>query len=87
MVEEEHLKFRLFKLLRINDKTGVSGTGLIAEGVIWSDGSVSLRWLGDTPSFVNFEGVPSTAMLEREGDLHVQKVHGHEGKTRLVYFD
>ena len=31
---------RLFVLLREEDVTGVSGTGIVAEGVEWQDGRV-----------------------------------------------
>jgi hypothetical protein len=76
---------RTFKLLRLEDETGSSGTGHVAEGVRWSDGSVSLRWIGKTPSFVNYEGVPTDLDIQREGDVHVNAVHGHGGKTMVRY--
>jgi hypothetical protein len=76
---------RTFKLLRLEDETGKSGTGHVAEGIRWSDGSVSLRWTGPTPSFVNYEGVPSDLEIQREGDVHVRVVHGHAGKTMVRY--
>jgi len=62
---------RFFTLHRMDDETGVSGTGVVAWGIEWPDRSVSLRWPGDTPSFVNYEG----------GIDHVIRVHGHHGKT------
>jgi hypothetical protein len=86
-VEEEGCLVRTFKLLRLQDETGVSGTGHVAEGIRWSDGSVSLRWLGATPSFVNYEGVPSDIEIQRIGDAHVQVVHGHHGATLVRYDD
>jgi len=76
---------KTFRLLRIDDETGVSGKGVVAYGVRWPDGSVSLRWVGSTPSFVNYEGVPCDIEIEREGGKHVEIVHGHAGKTRLMY--
>lgn len=68
---------RCFTLHRMDDETGVSGTGVVAWGVEWPDKSVSMRWLGSTPSFVNYEG----------GINHVQKVHGHHGKTVIHFKD
>lgn len=68
-----------FTLHRCEDETGVSGTGVVAWGIQWPDGSVSLRWLGITPSFVNYEGVDGSAV--RQAIHHVQRVHGHNGKT------
>lgn len=34
----------IFELVRNNDVTGISGVGVVAEGVIFSDGTVALRW-------------------------------------------
>lgn len=67
---------RLFELHRDEDETGVSGTGVVAEGVVFADGSVALRWKTETASTTIFDDVDQ--ML---------KVHGHDGKTRLVYLD
>lgn len=36
--------FRRFQLLRLTDKTGVSGTGTVASGVIFECGKVTLCW-------------------------------------------
>jgi len=74
---------KFFTLHRQDDETGVSGTGVVAWGVRWPDGSASLRWFGKTASFINYEGVMSTTELERRGDEHVKCVHGHSGKTVL----
>lgn len=76
---------RIFYLVRIEDETGVSGRGIVGEGVRWSDGSVSIRWVGATPSFVNYEGLPED--LTRRGEAHARTVHGHHGKTKLVWAD
>lgn len=35
---------RKFKMLRIGDETGVSGTGHVLDGVIWHNGLVSICW-------------------------------------------
>lgn len=67
---------RLFELHRDEDETGVSGTGVVAEGVVFGDGKVALRWKTATASTTLFDDVAQ--MLE---------VHGHDGKTRLVYAD
>jgi hypothetical protein len=55
----------------------VSGTGVVADGIIWIDGWVSLKWRG-SPSSVpaTFESVD--ALLA---------VHGHGNKTRLRCFE
>lgn len=67
---------RRFHLQRLHDVTGVSGTGRVADGVLWPDGSVSIRWRGDRPSTVFWDDV-----------AHVEAVHGHGGHTRIVWDD
>ncbi|WP_109507101.1 hypothetical protein [Nocardioides speluncae] len=62
-------------LIRHQDPSGISGTGEVAEGVVWSDGSVSLRWHGEHAATTFWEGGLSAL-------LHV---HGHSGATEVVY--
>jgi len=69
---------RRFKLQRDVDETGVSGTGTIAEGVEFRDGTVALRWLTAWPTSVVFHDAGMKA---------VEKVHGHGGKTRIEWLD
>jgi hypothetical protein len=65
---------RTFTLHRSVDPSGVSGTGLVAEGVEWTDGTVCLRWCGDLSSTAVY------ASLEA-----VKKIHGHDGATRVRF--
>lgn len=74
--EPRHDDPRPFLLVRDEDVTGVSGTGVVAQGVEFQDGTVALRWLGDWPTSVVFHD---------EGIASVQHVHGHGGKTRIVW--
>jgi hypothetical protein len=67
---------RLFVLRRSEDVTGVSGTGDVAEGVEFSDGTVVLRWAGVTPSTVVWPDLAAAI-----------KVHGHDGRTRAAWLD
>lgn len=67
---------RLFRLQRDVDSTGVSGPGHVADGVVWADGTVTLRWFGAHASTVCWAGI---------GDAVA--VHGHDGATRFVYDD
>lgn len=61
---------RLFELIRSKDISGVSGTGVVAEGVEFTDGSIALRWKGNHPA---------TAVWPSLAD--VLAVHGHQGDT------
>lgn len=67
---------RRFVLVRDEDATGVSGTGVVVEGCQWSDGRVAYRWMTEW----------ATDQLADSMEL-VEKVHGHNGKTRIVWLD
>ena len=57
-------------------RCGVSGTGVVAEGVQFSDGTVALRWTSAWPTSVVFHD---------RGMESVRAVHGHDGRTRIVW--
>lgn len=65
---------RRFHLQRDEDATGTSGIGTVAEGVVFANGKVALSWL--TP-------ISSVAIYDAIG--HVEHIHGHGGKTRVVW--
>lgn len=69
---------RRFQLVRHEDITGISGTGIVAEGVEFSDGSVALRWTAEWPTSVVFH---------ERGMESVEHVHGHGGSTEIVWLD
>ena len=65
---------RLFVLVREEDVSGTSGTGIVAEGVEFSDGSCVLHWLSQ---YKSHELVDSLRVVEL--------IHGHEGRTKVVF--
>jgi hypothetical protein len=68
---------RRFILRRQTDPTGVSGTGIVAEGVEFSDGRVALRWsVGEHRSTVIWDSIES-----------VEVIHGHDGQTVPMWLD
>lgn len=67
---------RRFQLHRVEDVTGVSGTGIVAEGVQFSDGSVAMKWLSEKPSTVMHDSIDN-----------VQAIHGHGGSTKIFWLD
>lgn len=67
---------RRFYLQRVRDVTGISGTGRVADGVEFPDGTCVVRWRGDTPSTVVW---PNAGAVER--------IHGHGGSTLVVWVD
>lgn len=62
-----------FYLKRSEDESGVSGTGRIAQGVVFDNGKVALTWLSDHPSVTVYDNLGE-----------VRAIHGHEGKTEVV---
>jgi hypothetical protein len=71
-----HRPPRLFTLRRNVDISGASGTGVVADGVLWPDGSASVRWRGNDPSVAFWADFGS-----------VERIHGHGGATRVVWAD
>jgi hypothetical protein len=67
---------RTFHVVREEDVSGVSGTGVIAEGVLWSNGHIDVRWLSIHKITEHAESLAEW-----------QAVHGHEGKTKVIFDD
>lgn len=67
---------RRFHLVRDEDETGTSGTGVVVEGIEFADGTVAIRWL---------TAVTSTAIYASIADLIT--IHGHGGKTTVAWID
>lgn len=63
-------------MIRDLDVSGVSGTGVVAEVAVFSDGHAAVHWLSDYPTTTPH---PSMASVEH--------IHGHGGSTRLVEID
>lgn len=65
-----------FTLHRSEDVTGVSGTGTVAEGVEFTDGTVVLRWIvGEHRATVVWPNIAA-----------VKAIHGHDGKTEVRFW-
>ena len=64
---------KMFYLKRVEDESGVSGTGRIAQGFIFDNGKVALTWLSEHPSVTVYDSI---------GEVHA--IHGHGGKTEVV---
>ena len=62
-----------FHLVRIEDETGISGTGMVARGVILPSGAVVMEWQTFHSSICYYKNI---------GD--VEEIHGHNGKTLVV---
>jgi len=69
-------QMRRFVLLRVEDLTGVSGTGEVAEGTVFSSGLAVIRWLREPYAMGVYQNLDD-----------VISVHGHEGRTQLQFID
>jgi len=67
---------RMFQLVRDVDVSGVSGTGVVAEGVEFTSGVVALTWRSEWPTSVVFHD---------RGIASVEAIHGHGGATRIEW--
>ncbi|MEU1373014.1 hypothetical protein ABZ442_05030 [Streptomyces triculaminicus] len=67
---------RTFVLQRDVDHSGVSGTGVVADGCLWPDGTATIRWRGPRPSTVHWQRLDDAIA-----------VHGHGGATRIIWTD
>lgn len=69
-------QMRRFVLIRVEDLTGVSGTGEVAEGTVFSSGLAVIRWLREPFAMGVYQNLDD-----------VISVHGHEGRTQLQFID
>ncbi len=67
---------RRFQLHRDEDETGISGVGIVAEGVQFTNGMCALSWLS-----------PYACVNVYTCLKNVEDLHGHNGKTRVVWVD
>lgn len=67
---------KLFHFYRIEDHSGVSGTGAVVEGVQFSNGWCALRWISSQSSICFYRSIEE-----------VRQVHSHGGKTEIVIHD
>jgi hypothetical protein len=65
-----------FILLRHKDTSGISGTGVVAEGVRFTNGMCAMTWLTE---YTSYNLYPSISYIEA--------VHGHNGQTEVVWLD
>ena len=67
---------RRFLLIRSKDETGISGTGVVAEGVEFLNEKCTLAWTAELSSVVVYDSIGL-----------VDKIHGHNGKTIIFWVD
>ena len=76
---------RTFRVQRDQDITGVSGTGVVANGCTFPDGTTVVRWRElpqDHPNYLR--GVRATTVVFPNVEA-VEALHGHNGATHLAW--
>jgi hypothetical protein len=61
---------KYFLLNRLVDETGISETGIVAEGIEFKSGKCVISWLTECQSIAVYDSMED-----------VIKIHGHNGKT------
>lgn len=67
-------KMRPFVLARKEDVSGVSGEGIVAEGVEFTDGTCALSWLTKHKSHALYPNIKE-----------LESIHGHDGATIIIF--
>ena len=75
--DESPPKIRKFHLNRKVDESGVSGTGIVAVGVVLPSGRAIMEWVSKRTK------ANSLGVYDNMEDL--EEVHGHDGATEIVY--
>ena len=65
-----------FVLRRKVDHSGVSGTGIVADGTLFTSGMVTVGWRSDKHSAATYPGM-----------AHLRAIHGHGGDTTVIWID
>jgi len=68
------MKLQEFYLLRKKDLSGVSGTGVVARGIILESHRAILEWRS-----IGFETMSIFDNLEQ-----IRTIHGHDGNTEII---
>jgi len=69
-------KLRPFYLLREDDQSGVSGTGIVATGFILPSGTAIMEWTTFHSSIAQYKNIED-----------ITNIHGHGGKTKVMLLD
>lgn len=82
------MTLRRFHLVRHQDITGISGTGIVAEGAVFTDGTTVVRWL--PAGTARPDQVSPTTVIHSAADGGIDNVialHGHNGATEIDWLD
>ena len=78
---------RRFELVRIDDYSGVSGTGVVAVGVAYPDGAVHMQWRNAENDDLTIDSNGCAFKPAPDGVEATIAIHGHEGRTEIRWVD
>jgi hypothetical protein len=67
---------RRFYLVRKEDVSGVSGVGIVAEGILFGTGKAVLSWVTQYRSVAVYDSIDE-----------LEQIHGHDGRTVIEWLD
>lgn len=73
---EFEVRMRRFLLNRTEDISGVSGSGIVAQGVQFDNEFCALTWLHELTSIAFYQNIED-----------LEKIHGHNGATKILWID
>ena len=71
---------RTFTVCRINDESGVSGTGVVIEGITLAPGQCVVHWLYPTPR-------GSIAIFDSIADFATVHIKPHPGNETIITYE
>lgn len=73
-----------FKMVRNVDATGISGTGTVAEGCVFADGTTVIRWLTEHRSTSVYANAREAQIIHGHGGMTLFKYDQHDGREALA---
>lgn len=76
---------KLFTMIRNNDETGISGTGRVLDGIVWSNGWVTICWRTEQDTLK--KGFSSITMFESFAAFEAIHITSHPtNNTEIVWY-
>ena len=78
---------RRFELVRDEDVSGTSGTGVVAVGVEYPDGAVHMQWRNAVNDDLETDSNGCAFKPAPDGLAATKEIHGHDGRTSVRFLD
>jgi hypothetical protein len=78
---------RRFELVREEDVSETSGTGVVAVGVEYPDGAVHMQWRNAENDDLETDSNGCAFKPAPDGLAATEEIHGHDGRTHVRFID